>query len=379
MSKKATRAPEAKAAKAPKPPGGKTTVELVKEKAKAKAAEDKEKKEAQKLAAKTKRDAEKAEKEEKTAKIAEVQVKRGQAMILAAEKGRAMTSEVTDVAYINNLQKAVGKKFSVSATGLTLTPDAIISEDEFTSVIAGLAGATEGLRRAEGSTTFALGDACLEAQKAFQDSAENIITNAANVAGREKHTIVQAMRVCEFFPITERVEGLTFTHHQEGMNYSRQKGTDKLKITKPTLNKMLKDAFVVEGLPITKATGDDIEARKEPMSVRAFREILQDRVGKAPTRGGSNGDKKDSIEDELDHLFLYIDSDGKVEFTRGINLEICKADNHVVVDATDLTVLKNDGSIYYKVEELPAEEKKEEPVEAAEPKGSKKAKVGLPD
>lgn len=317
-------------------------------------------------------------------KAQEAKAKRGEMILLAAEEGREATKMVTGDHYLNGLQKALGKDYVISATSLTLAEGVKPTEKSLTKLIAGLAGATEGLRKAEGSTTFALGDAVLIAKEAFPEQADEIVQQAANICGREKHTIIQAARVAEFFSKEDRVEGLTATHHQEAMNYAREKGTDKLKITRPTLHKMLEEAFVVEGVDIKKANGEDIDARKEPISVKAFRERLQEKVGKTPKT--SKGSKEVDIDS---HLFLYVDSNGGVKFTRGLNLEVCKADECLVIDATDLTVLNAKGAIQFVVTELEVEapeveaevqtEVEPEKPKADKPKAAKTKSSVVPD
>ena len=273
----------------------------------------------------------KAEEKDKARKSEE-----GHKAMIAVEQSRAVATVATRDGAIDSLQRVVGKHFVASETGIVLTKDADPTKIELLGLISGLAGATEGLERAKGMASFALGDACLIAKAKFGDEeGDNIIVQAARESGREKHTIVQAERVSRFFETGKRNPALSFTHHQEVMNYLSKEGKLVQGITWPKIEKIMSEAIIPEG-PEIETKGKKLPRRKEAVSVKALRETLQEITGK----------KKEESAPKVD-LYFYIECEtGEVHSTEGFDEKRGVSGDYVVINSTKRFVCTKDGSCY---------------------------------
>lgn len=311
----------------------------------------------------------KAEKE-KQAKAAEAA---GMKLMVAVEKGRATANQITGLSALQNMQDHLAKGFTLTSTGLTLKKGVNPTDDEWGTIIGGFLQATEGFKKAAGSSMWAAGDACLMVKESRgPEEADNLLANIAKDKGIEPHSIQIAINTCSFYKPDERNSEASFTMHVEGVSYSK-KGTA---IRKDTLLKMIDTASKDREVVVVGKDGKESK-RHEPISVREFRERLQEKVGKKP---------KDK--EETPNLYFYVAESGDVKYSLGLDLALTKRGEHLVIDATEKVVINDKGALHFAIQALESnvvpikeEPKAEAPkkAEAPTPKTKKVASAGIPD
>ncbi len=320
-----------------------------------------------------KKEADKAKEQQAAA-----QKQRGVLIVKSAESGRALSRHIAGEGFVDGVSHALGKKWEVTSVGLDIAEGAKITEEDASKALAMLADLNSATGQMQRVSTFAIGDLCLIIKAAFPNTGEDLITNVIREVGREKHTCMQAMRVSEFFPKDKRNERLSFTHHQEAMNYLAKDGKPEGGWSR--IEKAFKDAIIEEG-PVIEVEGVKSPKRKEAISVAEFRTKLREATGKG---GDSNGASKP------DTLYYVNSETGEVFKSEGVDTKACKSGDYVVVNASKGFVVGGDGKKFADIlplrqKEEPKAEPKLEVVKPAEPKPAPKVepkppvkKVALP-
>lgn len=280
----------------------------------------------------------------------------GQLIAKATEKGLAIAEKgFGAAALIEGLGKAISKgvneKLKADALGLVIEDGYEPTEKDITTLISATGGIGRQSAAFDRAVTWVLGDAAVLADR-FEGGYDRVVAQAVEERGIAKHTARRAYVVAKAVPHAERIEGLTFTHYSEIVNY---KGSIK---AKKGLEKLMEE--LREG-----AKNGDL------MSCAELRKRLQELAGKAkpdPEDGdeGEDGDDSKDAKPKNAHGFLYISSDGEVFKHDTVFPYILKEGEHIVIDLNKMAVLKADGSVYYKIGEFdPPAPVKEEKAEAA--------------
>lgn len=338
-----------------KKPLGAEMAEIVKKKAAEKAKADKAKAEAKAKADKAKAEA-KAKADAEKAAAAKEKAKRGEIIVLAAERGIALADAMLDN-FAAGMQKALGKNVHVTSMGLELS-DGVesLSEDEFSEGISTLARTTDNADKLKASSSFALGDLCNLALASGMDGDE-IIQQAVRLKGKSKHTVQEAMRIARLIPLNKRVPGLTFTHWQTLCSYNE--------VSEAKKEKILENIFVQEAEVVTPS-GKKLPPRKEPKSCRELKEELQKAAGIKPAS------ERKAPPAKLGAKYVFIDTEGgEVHFNEEFSSKAVNA-GYIALDIERMNVLTKDGKVYASITQLPKDLQDEEVVE--EPKKPEPAK-----
>ncbi len=337
-----------------------------------------------------KKETEKAAKEATKAKEATAKAKRGELIAMASVEGHEL-SRSYEQSTVDVLGQMLGKKFEVTLGGASIKSGEELSEAEAAKAVATLAEVTERNDTVRSTTMLALGGVVIGIKKQFgEEAGDRLIQQTVSLIGKSKHTIQEAERVVEwansvFKNDHEAIGGLTYTHLQELKNGSRdQKGNPTIEPAE--LRKIVKK--VREGKSVAagkKADGSKIEQRKV-LSCAETRELLVEAGG---GKKKSKAKKSKTSKDEGEHLFFYVSDNGDVKWSTGLNLAIAKAGNHLIINATDKTVINDKGSLEFQIRELEPENvvpiqepAKAEPAKAEKPAKAKKAvgsSTSIPD
>lgn len=268
------------------------------------------------------------------------------------------------------LRKVSGGAFDIGETGLKEIKGAKLSLDTMAHTFGSLLNMDSKLEHVRTALKWGIGDAILELRALFPEDADNVIETICRANGKQKHTIRESLRVCEYYDGSDehkkRSKGLSFTHHQELMNYS--------KLVKPSKIIEIRDAAIKgnDECVMKLSTGKEIR-QTEPLSCAATRHLLQEAAGK----------KKAAPEPKAQHGpagFIYIQG-GKAYYHKGLSLKAL-ADCDLVIDLKDMEVIlqsdpAGDGE---KLAELPAAYfKADEPKPQKEAKPNKPKKPDLPE
>tara|TARA_R110000868_G_scaffold137858_1_gene351522 strand:- start:2300 stop:3406 length:1107 start_codon:yes stop_codon:yes gene_type:complete len=269
---------------------------------------------------------------------AKVNAAHGVAISRAAEKGIAIASRAFGATGLTEnldsaLSKGVSKNISITSTGLTVKKGSVPTEIEITEALAGLCGINEETAKFRTTVTWAIGDAALLAEAI--GGGDRVVTQAIKERGVSKHTVMQAAAVCRDFLPEDRIAAVSFTHHQELRNYRKsiknKKGYEKL------IEELREQAKADEVMPCSEL--------RERLQILAGKKADEQEDEKPAKDKKSKGDEP--------NLFLYISDDGDVKYSRGFNAELCKryGVKGIIIDATDLTVLNDDGNLDYSIKE----------------------------
>lgn len=212
------------------------------------------------------------------AKAAEKEQAKHQAAIsVAGAKGAALSTKYAESA-VEGLQRILGKKFVVSSSGLTIADGATITEQDAATLIGTLAETTEREAAVRTTINMSLGDAIIAIKGAFGDDEGNkLIQQVVSERGQSKHTVQECERtmawVNSVWEFGDRPQGLTYSHLQDGKNYTRNREGEFL--IDP---EKIKEIFVkaVEGEVVSSGTladGTAFENRK-PWSCAKLREAF---------------------------------------------------------------------------------------------------------
>lgn len=277
------------------------------------------------------------------------------------------------------LNKLLGKKFHVTATGLSVVDGSKITEADAARAIATLAETSERASTVGTTTMLALGDLVLAIRTSLGDElADNLIQQTVSITGKSKHTIQDAERTAqwanEVFKDQPRPENLTPTHWQEFKNYSRDRDG---KVTIPAGKVRSIMAKVAEGKVVGKGIedGKEVEQRK-PLSCAETRELLKEARGddknpkpspkkkteatQAPAASGYSKDEYVAPDG-----FLYVQDTENVYWSEELEddaLKLTDADGEpvygIVIDIANRTLIKpgSKGKKLADIADLPAPE-----------------------
>lgn len=298
---------------------------------------------------------------------------RGEKLMLASSQGFALSHAYLDNS-VGAMGQLLGDKFKVSINGLSVHGK--LTEVEAAKAVATLAEVTERGDVVRGTAMMALGDLVVFVKDSFgENEGDELIQQAVSVLGKGKHSVQESERIARAFPKGERPKGLSWSHLQS-LKDGKNSG-----VTDSKLNKIIETVQEGEVVSTLIIDGKKKEQRK-PLSVAATRKLIAEAKGKPEKPSKPKASKPKEVDPDQ-HVFLYINSEDTDEIysTVGVDLGVLKADKHIVLDLTDMTVLKPNGSIHMmikerKVEAQTSEEKPEpEKPKAEKPKKEKKAKV----
>lgn len=283
---------------------------------------------------------------------------RGKTVAMATGVGYAKSEALIDAA-MDDLQHVIGDKFKITATGLTSVKGSSFTEVDFANVIATLASGSEVISRIGNSICWSLGDAILLARKTLGESvADTMVEQVIESSGRQKHTVVDALRIAEKFPASKRYKELSFTHHQELANYEKRIDPEKLQV-------IIEVTLTGENTrEIVTPSGKKIKQAR-PLSCAKMRKALQEAAG--ATDEAEPGNKKKTPPKPSSSKgagFIFIMSNGDDVF-RG---EDCSADDlgrddvAYAIDISRMVVLNLKGgkvNDYSDISILPSAEPKE--------------------
>lgn len=306
--------------------------------------------------------------EKASAKAAEVaqkqkeQVKYGELIVQATQKGVAMADAngadvLTD--FLNkSVRKLVSEEVVITDTGMRVKHPEKVTELQLTTIISGLGSASERTKDFLDRLTWNLGDAGLLAEQ-FEGGVDRVVAQAISERGVTKHTTLQAIRRCKEWSYESRIKGAGPTIHSELMNY---RGS----VTPQKFTAIVKEVR-------------ELAAKGECPSCSELRTALQEASGKKPKASKVSKNGSAHEEKACTSAYLYITESGSPEecFVHDDLSEMALEDDSItVIDLNSLSVLNKKGSPKHVLKELSADYfPPAEPVEDA-PKGKKpKAKV----
>ena len=286
-----------------------------------------------------------------------VNAKHGLVIAAAVEKGMTVAKKSFGAAeLVEGLGKIVNKMVSENASvtemGVSIKKGVQLTEEEISVGLSGVGGVMEQVDDFRSTLKWVIGDF---ANASPEDKRDRVVAQATKEHGVIKHTTIQTMRVCEAIPFEDRIKGASFTHHQELFNYrecSKKKGYE-------ALVDELKDGAKNEAI----------------MSCAELRERLQALSGKKKDKASKESSNGSKEVDPEEHTFYYINDQGDVKWSKGLNLSLCKSINGIVIDHDDKTVINDKGAIDFQIKELEEEDTKIVPLNAEQPKVDKKAKA----
>lgn len=312
--------------------------------------------------------------------------KRGQLIVVGAEKGRALASMAANH-LVKDIATAMKGKFIIDGVEMKMVKGAKPTEKDFSEIFGCLLSLKGAATDAADAAGFYLVDAIRLAKGSGFDG-DALIEQVANAAGVEKFTAMAAQRHGEFWPPEKRMVGpdgklLSMTAHAEIANYAG--GVKEPRKLEAVIKK------VAEGQvdEITTPEGKKIKTTPKPYSTKAIRALMQEASGK-PTppkipKGGKGGAAGCPTAN-----FIYIganDAGEEVQWRHtDLSMMACEDEGITVIDLMTMTRLDAKGAPKYHLEELPAkyflgakapevkpvkEEKKATPKK--EPKPEKKA------
>ena len=295
----------------------------------------------------------KKEAADKAAKKADEDKKKaGDKLALVVAAGQAKAGKVHE-SFVLGLSAMAGKKFSIDSTGLTVNEGVTLTANDISAVVADLAHTTEVLDKMKASTVWALGDACLVLRQVCAGDKslnyEDVLAQIIRHTGKQKHTVMESIRLATEFPHDERMPSLTATHHQEILNYREG-------ISKPRMAKIISACLSgEEGEEIKTASGEVIKQTR-PWSCSRLRKELQEASGKPKKEGaaGPKGNAEDNKPDEPAAApepqgqalagYLFIDEEANV-FQSDIPSPAAQfSGKFLVIDLGSMTTVNADGS-----------------------------------
>jgi hypothetical protein len=301
--------------------------------------------------------------------------KRGEALALAVQKGGAIAQAYTDSVKAG-IQKVVGKKFVSDETGLRVEEGVKLTEADLAAAISGLSNSSSMLNTASASVGWNLGDLVILTRE-FPDG-DSLVEQAVALTGKDKHTVRETERLCEFFPHDRRHGDLTMTHHMEVFNYSKVKDADgKRVLTDAKLFGVLDKAAKGEKITdIDTASGEEIVIYK-PWSCAQLRKHLQELTGKKkPQKEESEDGGGDESCDEPKEKkgFLYIDGEFNIFHHGTMPDEAVDPQVFLVIDLDTGECFAAGERTPTEVQELPAEYLPADEQPAPKAKKTKKVK-----
>lgn len=263
----------------------------------------------------------------------------GRQIALSVQKGsdlalKTFGSDILTGDLSKTISKVVSEHLSITELGMLVAEGHQVTEHEVTEALAGLCGISEEASKFKGVLTWAIGDAAMLANQ-IDGGSSRVLAQAIKERGVSKHTATCALAVCKTFPFSERMPGVSFTHHQEIHNRRKKIKSEK------GLEALLKE-LREQGL------------KNEVMSCSELRARLKILCGEVDKEDEDDGEKNE--EPALTGKFYYIDENGNVTKSTGLNRELCMADTHIVIDVDQDCVLAKNGEPYFSIKEHEADD-----------------------
>lgn len=335
-----------------------------------------------------------SEDEKAKAKQEQESQQRGQRLMVATGAGFARANAGVD-AGMATLQTTIGKKFILTATGLTPAQDVKITEEDAGQLISCLTRTTDGLGAIQSAVSWALGDAVVFIEENF-DEGEQLIEQIISETGKTKHTITEARRLAKAFPQDQRHAELSMTHHQEIFNYREgvkparlEKIIDEIKVAKVNViktkdGKEIKQAEAGSCSQLRKLLQESSETSKESKKGKRPKKAGPVVTAEAPAQAISPGGYRG-------YLYLAVDGEAGNFHHQELSKDAVKSEKFMIIDLDAMVVLNDDGTEGKGIGQLPPvwfnkDEPANKPTPAAKPekkaaakKESTKAAVKAPE
>lgn len=299
----------------------------------------------------------------------------GEMIVRESSKGHALSVAFSN-SVTENLQRVLGKKFTVTATGLSIQDGAKVTEAEAVRAVATLSESSEKASTIGTTTMLALGDLVLTIRAQLGDDvADKLIQQAVSITGKSKHTIQDAERVVKWantvFEGHERPANLTPTHWQEAKNYAQDREGNPT-IPAEEVRSILE--VVATGKVVGKGVvdGQPVDQMK-PLSCAEERDLLKKARGdtspkptpkgkKAKAKAAAAPQANDPASGGGDYLapkgFLYIQDFDNIFHTEDLSEEALAAEDEgssrfIVVDLEEMVILAPNGKPHKAIGDLP--------------------------
>lgn len=297
------------------------------------------------------------------------QAKHQAALSVAGAKGAALSVKYQESA-VEGLQRILGKKFVVSTSGLTIADGATITEQDAAALIGTLAETTERETAVRTTINMSLGDAIIAIKGAFgEDEGNKLIQQVVSERGQSKHTVQECERTMQWvnsvWDFSDRPHGLTYSHLQDGKNYTRTRQGEFLihpEKIKEIFAKAVEGDVVSSG---TLADGTAFENRK-PWSTAKLREALTELLpAKPPAAKPAAGPPADAPSGEESYVrpkgYFYVERNDAVFWHEDLIPEALalkdedgETDTYtIVIDIENMCLLTRSGKRLAVITDLP--------------------------